>query len=102
VADAGVAVPPLRQEWLLGRRIGNAEAGEQRVADAPVYVDADAIDRLRLRDDGIELAQDVYDTVNDRSLEYRYFYTEHQVEIIIAVVLFAELIVVCLALRRSW
>jgi hypothetical protein len=55
---------------------------------------ADTIDRLRLLDDAIEMAQDVYDTANDRLLEYRYFRSEYMIEVVIALVLLVELIVV--------
>ena len=57
---------------------------------------ADTIDRLRLLDDAIEIAQEVYDTANDRLLEYRYFRSEVIMEIIIAILLLAEFVVVVL------
>jgi hypothetical protein len=55
---------------------------------------ADTVDRLRLLDDGIEFAQEVYDTANDRLLEFRYFRSEYWIEIIIAVILLVEFVVV--------
>jgi hypothetical protein len=57
---------------------------------------ADTVDRLRLLDDGIEFAQEVYDTANDRLLEFRYFRSEYWVEIIIAVILLLEFAVVAI------
>ena len=63
---------------------------------------ADTVDRLRLLDDAIEFAQETYDTVNDRLLEYRYFRTEYRIEVVIAVILLVELIAVCLDIWLNW
>ena len=47
VADVAVAVPALGGEWVLGGGVGGAEAGQQRVIDAPVHVhEADGIELL--------------------------------------------------------
>ena len=91
----------IRLDTALARVDHVLSAPSQRIV-SELAQQADTIDRLRLLDDGIELAQEVYDTVNDRLLEYRYFFTEYQIEVIIAVILFAELIAVCLEVWRNW
>jgi hypothetical protein len=68
-------------------------APSQRIV-AEFAQQADTVDRLRLLDDGIEFAQETYDTANDRLLEFRYFRSEYWVEIIIAVILLVEFAVV--------
>jgi hypothetical protein len=50
-------------------------AASQRIV-SELALQADTLDRLRLLDDGIEFAQETYDTANDRLLEYRYFRAE--------------------------
>ncbi|NMJ40239.1 hypothetical protein GWK16_03245 [Roseomonas sp. JC162] len=52
---------------------------------------ADALSRLRALDDAIEIGQDLYDTANDRLLEYSYFRREYVIEIFILAVLMVEL-----------
>src|SRR4051794_11614976 len=47
IADVAVAVPTLRGERALGRRVCRAEAGEQRVVHAAVHVhEADGVELL--------------------------------------------------------
>lgn len=91
----------IRLDTALERLDRVLSAPSQRIV-SELAQQADTIDRLRLLDDGIELAQEVYDTANDRLLEYRYFHAEYRIEIIIAVILFAELIAVCVELWRNW
>lgn len=51
---------------------------------------AEFADRLRAVDDQIEVAQDIYDTVNDRLTEFSHFLREYRVEILIVVMLALE------------
>ncbi len=65
-------------------------------------VQRDIVDRLRLLDDAIEVAQEVYDTANDRLTEYRYFHREYRIEVMITFILLFELIVMALEAWRHW
>jgi hypothetical protein len=89
----GMRVTYIRLETALERLNRVLSAPAQRIV-SELAQQADTINRLRLLDDAIETAQEVYDTANDRLLEYRYFRSEYIIEIIIAVVLLVELIVV--------
>jgi len=89
----GMRMTFIRIDTALQRLDRELTAPAQRIV-SELAQQADTIDRLRLLDDAIETAQDVYDTANDRLLEYRYFRSEYIIEIIIAVVLLVELVVV--------
>jgi len=89
----GMRMAFIRLDTALERLDRVLSAPAQRIV-SELAQQADTIDRLRLLDDAIEMAQEVYDTANDRLLEYRYFRSEYIIEIIIAAVLLVELIVV--------
>ncbi len=95
----------MRMEFI---RLSTALERLDRVLSAPAQrivaelaLQADTVERLRLLDDGIEFAQETYDTVNDRLLEYRYFRTEYRIELVIALILLAELIAVCFEIWQN-
>jgi hypothetical protein len=89
----GMRMGFIRLETALERLDRVLSAPAQRIV-SELAQQADTIDRLRLLGDAIEMAQEVYDTANDRLLEYRYFRSEYIIEIVIAAVLLVELIVV--------
>lgn len=57
-----------------------------------LILQADLQGRAENLEDSIEFAQELYDTANDRLLEYRYFRTEMIIELLILAVLVGELI----------
>ncbi len=57
-----------------------------------LILQADLQGRADNLEDSLECAQDLYDTANDRLLEYRYFRTEVVIELLILVVLLGELV----------
>lgn len=56
-----------------------------------LVLQAEALSRLRALDDAIEAGQELYDTANDRLLEYSYFRREYVIEILILIVLLVDL-----------
>ena len=51
-------------------------------------------DRLGALDDPIECIQDLYESANDRLSEFRYFRREYAIEMLILLVLLAELLLI--------
>ncbi|MBI3710334.1 MAG: hypothetical protein HY246_22035 [Proteobacteria bacterium] len=68
-------------------------AGPARRLFAELALQAAAVERLRALDDSIEVAEDIYELAGDRLSEFSYFAQEYRIEIVIVVVLLAELLV---------
>lgn len=68
-------------------------AGPARRIFAELAVQASTVERLKAVDDTIEIAEDLYELANDRLSEFRYFLREYRIEVLIVVVLLAELLV---------
>lgn len=69
---------------------GHALPGAARRMLAEMTQQAEFADRMRAVDEQIEVAQDIYDTVNDRLTEFSHFLREYRVEILIVVILALE------------
>lgn len=73
--------------------------GERLGLDAParrmlgeLILQGDLQGRAEILQDSVECAQELYETANDRLLDYRYFRTEVVIELLILVVLLGELV----------
>lgn len=69
---------------------GERLSGASRRLVSELALQAEFAERLRTLDDQIEVAQDIYDTVNDRLTEFSHFLREYRIEILIVVVLALE------------
>jgi hypothetical protein len=69
---------------------GEALSGAARRLVSEMTLLAEFTDRLRAVDEQIEVAQDVYDTANDRLTEFSHFVREYRVEVLIVLMLGLE------------
>ncbi|HOM11867.1 MAG TPA: hypothetical protein PLB41_00940 [Rubrivivax sp.] len=73
---------------------GDTLSGASQRLLSEMTLQAGFAERLRTLDDQIEVAQEIYDTVNDRLTDFSHFLREFRIEILIVVVLAVELALV--------